>query len=125
MNELLDAQFATRGLRGKEKTEEKLLKSYKGNETVYEQTCTSLNGPRKEQAFISVTRKVFSRSLALINFNSVSQLSTNDDFASLNKRLSHPTCPHVNRRPKTHYLNHGASHDSDEELLNLQMRKIW
>src|SRR5258708_39259876 len=37
--------------------EEKLLRSYKRDEIVYEQTCISLNSPRKEQAFINVTRK--------------------------------------------------------------------
>ena len=37
--------------------EEKLLRSYKRDEIVYEQTCISLNSPRKEQVFINVTRK--------------------------------------------------------------------
>src|SRR5258705_997874 len=50
-------QFTVRELRGKKKMRKKLLQSYKGDEVVYEQTCTSLKSPRKEQAFINVTRK--------------------------------------------------------------------
>ena len=50
-------QFTVRELRGKKKMRKKLLQSYKGDEVVYEQTCTSLKSPRKETLFINVTRK--------------------------------------------------------------------
>ena len=50
-------QFTVRELRGKKKMRKKLLQSYKGDEVVYEQTCTSLKSPRKEMSFINVTRK--------------------------------------------------------------------
>ncbi len=69
--------------------EEKLLRSYKRDEIVYKQTCISLNSPRKEQAFINVTRKEVNAHHWMVTQNKVGHNHNLDKI----DRVRFQTCP--------------------------------